>query len=61
MSATVRFAATHLGLSSEEVLRMTSRYPIELIGDMRVASSVGAHAEFAHLDDDLDVREVVTA
>jgi len=60
MAATVRYAARNLGLDREEVLRMASLYPAELIGDPRrgrIAS--GAAAEFVHLSDDLEVRGVL--
>ena len=60
MAATVRYAAANLGLGLEEVLRMASRYPAELIGDTRRGRiGRGAFAEFVHLDDDLSVRGVV--
>jgi len=60
MAATVRYAAANLGLGLEEVLRMASRYPAELIGDTRRGRIWrGAFAEFVHLDDELSVRGVV--
>ncbi|CDN95446.1 MULTISPECIES: N-acetylglucosamine-6-phosphate deacetylase [Rhizobium/Agrobacterium group] len=60
MSATVRFAVANLGLSVEEVLRMASLYPAELIGDGRRGRiEPGAAAEFVHLDDDLTVRDIL--
>ncbi len=59
MAASVRFAVGSLAVSLEEALRMASLYPAELVGDGRRGRiRRGSFADFAHLGDDLTIKQV---
>lgn len=61
MSACVRFAVQHLGVSVEEALRMASLYPAQLIRDPhRGRIAKGGVADLVHLNEDLTVQQVWT-
>ena len=59
MASAVRNTVAGVGLDLEEALRMASRYPAEFLGlgDQRGRITPGYRADFALLDDDLQVTK----